>query len=150
MPPETSGAGPIRLLALDLDGTVLKKDRHPHPASAAAIRAASEAGIVIAYASGRSSASIARVAEEIEAWVRAGIARWDGAELVIDRDTLDRLEAGLRVVPLRDRALDARSGAALPPHLEELAAWVSIAWPVADAEVLSAAMGAPRCSGRGR
>ncbi|RYG88042.1 HAD family phosphatase [bacterium] len=55
----------IRLLALDLDGTVLRKDRHPHPASAAAIRAAHEAGVTIAYASGRSSASIARVAEEI-------------------------------------------------------------------------------------
>lgn len=55
----------IRLLALDLDGTVLTKDRHPHPESAAAIRRAHAAGIFIAYASGRSSASIARVAEEI-------------------------------------------------------------------------------------
>ena len=61
MPPHRT----IRLLALDLDGTVLKKDRHPHPASAAAIRAAHAAGIQIAYASGRSSASILRVAEEI-------------------------------------------------------------------------------------
>lgn len=87
----------------------------------------------------------ARVAEEVEAWVRAGIARWDGAALVIDRETLDGLDAGLRVAPLGGRALaDARSSAAMALHLEELAAWVSIAWPLADAELLGAAMGAPR------
>lgn len=64
-PGETVPGTRIRLLALDLDGTVLTKARHPHPASAEAIRRAREAGVQIAYASGRSSASIARVAEEI-------------------------------------------------------------------------------------
>ncbi|WP_437510365.1 protein kinase domain-containing protein [Sorangium sp. So ce1099] len=41
----------------------------------------------------RSGGEPARVAEEIDTWVRAGIARWDGDRLVIERDTLDHLGA---------------------------------------------------------
>jgi len=40
-----------------------------------------------------------RVAEEVTAWVRSGIARWDGARLAIDRDALDRMEIGLGTTP---------------------------------------------------
>ncbi len=35
-----------------------------------------------------------RVSYEVDAWVRAGLARWDGAVLRIDRDALDRLTPG--------------------------------------------------------
>ncbi len=44
---------PIRLVAIDLDHTLLTSERVPHPASAAAIRRAREAGVIVVLASGR-------------------------------------------------------------------------------------------------
>jgi Protein kinase domain len=46
----------------------------------------------------------ARVTAELGGWVRAGIARADGDRVAIDRDAIDRLEAGLLVVPDARRA----------------------------------------------
>ena len=43
----------------------------------------------------RTEGAPARVAAEVAAWVRAGLARWDGGRLSIDRDAIDRLEAEL-------------------------------------------------------
>jgi len=43
----------IRLLAVDLDGTLLRADKVPHPASAEALRRAEAAGITVVIASGR-------------------------------------------------------------------------------------------------
>ncbi|WP_437715828.1 serine/threonine-protein kinase [Sorangium sp. So ce448] len=42
----------------------------------------------------RSAGVPARVAAELDAWVRAGIARWDGDRIAIDRTTLDELGVG--------------------------------------------------------
>jgi hypothetical protein len=86
----------------------------------------------------------ARVVHEVNAWARAGLARWDGALLVVDRDAVDRLEAGLRVAP--PLALDAAGGALdpLPPRLDDLLTWIAIAWPHGDVDLLSAAMGESR------
>jgi tetratricopeptide (TPR) repeat protein len=41
----------------------------------------------------------ARVDEEVERWMRAGLARWHGAALSVDRDALDQLRAGLVLLP---------------------------------------------------
>lgn len=35
-----------------------------------------------------------RIKDELAAWIDAGLARWDGDVLVVDRDALDRFEAG--------------------------------------------------------
>lgn len=43
----------IRLLAVDLDGTLLRADKTPHLASAEALRRAQDAGITVVIASGR-------------------------------------------------------------------------------------------------
>jgi Cof subfamily protein (haloacid dehalogenase superfamily) len=56
---------PIRLLAVDLDGTVLTKNRKPHPQNSEAFRRAREAGIVVVPASGRSLDSLRPYAEEL-------------------------------------------------------------------------------------
>ncbi|MGK3960838.1 protein kinase [Sorangium sp. So ce118] len=83
-----------------------------------------------------------RVAEEVTGWLRAGLARLDeGGALAVDRDTLDRLQAGLRVLPIPQGA-PAETGV-LPSHLEELAAWVSMAGAVATPDLLAAAMCCP-------
>ncbi|WP_437727721.1 protein kinase domain-containing protein [Sorangium sp. So ce861] len=85
----------------------------------------------------------ARVAGEVSAWVRAGLARWHGAALVVDRDALDRLDAGL-VVAREVHARRAGDRAApLPPHLEELLGWIALAWPHHRPPVLAAAMEQP-------
>lgn len=48
----------IKLLAIDLDGTLLTSERLPHPASAQAVRDAASTGIKIVLASGRTYPSI--------------------------------------------------------------------------------------------
>ncbi len=47
-----------RLLAIDLDGTLLTGERTPHPENVLALKRASEAGIQIVLASGRIAASV--------------------------------------------------------------------------------------------
>ncbi|MER3495611.1 MAG: hypothetical protein C4320_01565 [Armatimonadota bacterium] len=69
---------PIRMLALDLDGTVLLPTRDPHPVSAAMIRAAHERGVRIVLASGRMTESVARIREMIG--VPAAIVGLNGAQ----------------------------------------------------------------------
>jgi Cof subfamily protein (haloacid dehalogenase superfamily) len=56
---------PIRLLAIDLDGTLLRSDRTPHPESAAALRKAVAEGVIVVLASGRIRTSMVPFAEEI-------------------------------------------------------------------------------------
>jgi predicted Ser/Thr protein kinase len=87
-----------------------------------------------------------RVAEEIEGWLRAGVARWDGPLLAVDRDTLDQLASGLCVLPLpRGGPLSSPSAlVALSPHLERLLGWIALAYPDADPALLARALGAPR------
>ncbi|MEZ4410674.1 MAG: serine/threonine-protein kinase [Polyangiales bacterium] len=83
----------------------------------------------------------ARVSAELGAWRRAGLARVDGDRFVVDRDTLDRLDAHTRLMPpVRSSELQHE----LPPHLYDLLRWISLAWPHGSVELLSRAMRQPR------
>jgi hypothetical protein len=84
----------------------------------------------------------ALVADEVNSWVRAGVADWDGPRLRLSRRNLDRLRAGVRVSPA---GLGARAlGGPLDAYLEEILAWMSLAWPHADAAFLERVSGLPR------
>jgi len=56
---------PIRLLACDLDGTLLTKERVPHPQNILAIQRALAAGIAVVPASGRIASSIKQFSAEL-------------------------------------------------------------------------------------
>lgn len=56
---------PIRLLAIDIDGTLLTDDRVIHPENARAICKAQEAGILVVPASGRIASSLVWFSEEL-------------------------------------------------------------------------------------
>jgi tetratricopeptide (TPR) repeat protein len=75
-----------------------------------------------------------RVAEEVNAWMRAGLAWWDGDRLVVGRDAIDRLETGLHVVAPPAPA----TSVSLPAPLEELLRWIEIASPHPDPWLLAA------------
>jgi len=93
----------------------------------------------------RTEAWPARVSEELSAWVRAGIARRTGERFSVDRETLDRLDAGLRVAPLLPGTVAARKTLPprpmLPERLEDLLAWLALAWPETSVGTLAAATG---------
>ncbi len=113
---ETRGGSPttpIRLLAMDLDGTVLGPDRLPHPRSAELIRAASAAGIRIVLASGRMESSIGLIGESLGVpFARVSL---NGA-LVLDDEA--RELAGTKVPP--------RAGAAVVGYAVENRVHVSM------------------------
>lgn len=69
--------GRIRLIALDLDGTLLGSDRQVHPRSAQALAAAQRAGVGICLASGRALATMTPFAESLD--VRGPIVSCNGA-----------------------------------------------------------------------
>jgi Cof subfamily protein (haloacid dehalogenase superfamily) len=54
----TPATTPIRLLALDVDGTLLDPDHQLRPATVAAVRACLDAGVAVALATGRLSQAI--------------------------------------------------------------------------------------------
>jgi hypothetical protein len=89
----------------------------------------------------------ARVADEVNAWVRAGIARRDGERFVVDRESLDQLAVGQRLAPPLRGPMSARitltPRAALALHLEELLVWLTLAWPHARVATLAAATRQP-------
>ncbi|WP_437670482.1 protein kinase domain-containing protein [Sorangium sp. So ce131] len=89
----------------------------------------------------RTEGEPARVADEVMAWVRAGLARWDQDLLVVSRDAIDRLEAGLLVVTPPPPAEDPASP--LPPELSEILGWIGVASPNADLGVLAQMMERP-------
>ncbi|GMV39334.1 MAG: hypothetical protein AMXMBFR64_10500 [Myxococcales bacterium] len=101
----------------------------------------------------RTGGSPARVAAEVGAWVRAGLAAWEGELLRVDRPALDRLASGVRLVPAWGPVpvaptegellrLDSRSPTR--SHHRELLEWIHVAWPQARPDLLAAAMGEPR------
>ena len=62
---------PVRLIALDLDGTTLDSNRRIPPENLAAVRRAQASGIRVILASGRISTSMDRFAKELDAeWPR--------------------------------------------------------------------------------
>ena len=90
----------------------------------------------------RTGGVAARVEEEVSAWVRAGIARWDERLLIVERDALDQFDASLRVAPPVDRAF-AATRPTLAPHLDDLLSWLALAWPHTRGDVIAAAMAQP-------
>jgi len=56
---------PIKLVAIDLDGTLLTSEKQVHPRNVEAIAAATEAGMRVMLASGRLSTSVIKYAEPL-------------------------------------------------------------------------------------
>lgn len=79
----------------------------------------------------------AKLAHELAAWERAGLARVDGERWAVSREALDRLEGGARV------ASAIAAPPALLPHLVDLLDWVSLAWPFVPQTLLPDVMGQP-------
>lgn len=79
-------AMPTRLLAVDLDGTLLTSERTPHPVSAAALRAAQDSGVMVVLASGRIRPTMLPIAAE--AGVCGPMICGNGAH-VVDAEGLD-------------------------------------------------------------
>lgn len=55
----------IKLIAIDLDGTLLTDSREPHPRAVEAIQAATQAGITVVLASGRASKTLRPIQKSI-------------------------------------------------------------------------------------
>jgi hypothetical protein len=80
----------------------------------------------------------ARIADDVTGWIQAGIARWDGDRVSVDRDAIERLEAGLIITPLGPLP---QPSAPLPAELDDLLGWIVIAHPHADTASLALARG---------
>lgn len=92
----------IRLIAVDLDGTLLGPDRQPVRISAEALVAAQESGIIIVLASGRMAPSIRAYAAEIG--LHGPIIACNGGFATLgDGSTVFHQPLG---EPVRDRLLD--------------------------------------------
>ncbi len=94
----------------------------------------------------RTGGLAARVSAEVAAWVRAGVARWEGSRLKVDRRSLDGLALGgigPRVTALRASGLSLtpRPSLDLAGDLAEMLEWVLLASPTATATLLSRATG---------
>ncbi len=91
---------PIRLVALDIDGTLLNSRDELTPAVAAAVRAAVERGVVVVLATGRWYASARRLAGRLG--VRAPIISHSGARVTRQEGEEDLLYLGLPLEPARE------------------------------------------------
>ncbi len=94
----------------------------------------------------RTGGLAARVSAEVAAWVRAGVARWEGSQLKIDRRSLDALALGgigPRVTALRASGLSVspRPSLDLAGDLAEMLEWVLLASPTATASLLARVTG---------
>lgn len=78
-----------------------------------------------------------QVNRELEAWVRAGIGRWDGRRIAIVRDTLEELQAGLIVAPTGDIGPDS---VRLSTQEWNTLAWLALAAPHASLDLIAQAM----------
>ncbi|MDP3274442.1 MAG: serine/threonine-protein kinase [Deltaproteobacteria bacterium] len=86
-----------------------------------------------------------RIADELDAWVRAGLCAWAGDRIVMDRPTLDRLALSSR--PLASHSASDRPGSEDPPlaaHLARLSEWIDVAGSNATVTVLSQLTEQPR------
>ncbi len=77
-----------------------------------------------------------RIAGEVDAWVRAGIAQWSGRELVVDHGTLSLLEAGARILPHGGSPGDEEREPA-SEDLRQLVACIELAAPNASTNLLA-------------
>ncbi len=87
----------------------------------------------------RTDGAPARVLDEVTAWTRAGLARWDLDKLAIDRDAIDRLEYGVRVA-----APSEAPPSGLPSRLDDVLAFVELCGQDATVALVADAMGRPR------
>jgi hydroxymethylpyrimidine pyrophosphatase-like HAD family hydrolase len=101
--PDAPAPPPVRLLALDLDGTLLRRDGTVTPADRAAIAAAQARGVVVTLATGRLSSSTMPVAEALG--LDAPLVCADGAVLFCPKTVLP-----LHQVPLGVEAVGAMLG----------------------------------------
>lgn len=86
----------------------------------------------------RTEGLMGRVVEEVNAWVRAGMCRWSGGRLTIDRSAIERLEGGLRV--LLDSTHDHTPAPVVESWAAELVTWVDVLGVDARAETLAVAL----------
>jgi serine/threonine protein kinase len=87
----------------------------------------------------RTAGDPAQVDRELDAWVRAGIGRWDGKRIAILRDTLEELHASLVIAPTGEVGLEASR---LSNNDWNTVAWIALAAPHANLELISQAMDA--------
>jgi len=87
----------------------------------------------------RSRGAPAAIVREVNAWVSAGIARWEAGRLHVDRLGLDRLDAGLFLAPPGGGS----AGPTLEGPLDDLLAWVALAGRSAHPDFLHVATGIP-------
>jgi len=94
----------------------------------------------------RTDGVVARVAEELHAWVRAGLVRWQGERVVVDAVGLAALRD--RAGPFRLASLRPRSARKAPGVFDAMAApllrWIQLAWPQATVSLLQKVSGEPR------
>jgi subtilisin family serine protease len=84
-----------------------------------------------------------RVAAEVQAWIRVGLARWDGGRLAIGRDDLERLTSGAATLLGPERSVSEGSGAGRAGFLADVEAWLSLAAPRVPLVALAQAMERP-------
>ncbi len=82
------------------------------------------------------------VRSELSAWIRHGLAQWVDGAVVITRAALDRLQGGLPIGDWLDSG--ARGGSSRSRELDELLAWIALAWPHGDFDLLADVVARPR------
>jgi hypothetical protein len=83
----------------------------------------------------------ARVVREVTTWLRLGIARRSLNFLIVSRDALDRLAAG--VLPMSPPADDSDALRDLPERALDVLVWTSLAWPHTEPALLQEASQLP-------
>lgn len=83
-----------------------------------------------------------RIAAELGAWERAGLARREGERWIVGREAIERLAGGLRVAadPTRGR----EDAGAYDPALEDVRVAIDLASPHATMDALASALDRPR------
>jgi serine/threonine protein kinase len=80
-----------------------------------------------------------RIQKELETWVRSGLARWSGDQIVMDRKALGSLHVGAEASLSLDSSLPTTD--ALSSELSSLLVWVYLAGKAASAELLADCLG---------
>jgi eukaryotic-like serine/threonine-protein kinase len=109
--------------ATDLEDLFVGPDRLFHLKKDAAT-------ILLARTGGRASS----IANELEAWARAGLARAEGARFSVVRESLDALEAS---TPITWSTSGPHPALALRAPLRDLAIWIALAGPSATIALLA-------------
>lgn len=89
------------------------------------------------------------VADEVAAWVRAGLAAWQDGRLSLGRGDIERLRAGAPLVRREEATGLAHLLPALDPRHRDLLGWLGLAGPLARTDVIAAAIEEPAWRIRG-